>query len=39
MGILGVYLFASTVLWYKLVKDMDESIGHILQQAQQMGLS
>lgn len=39
MGILGVYLFASTVLWYKLVKDMDQSIGHILQQAQQMGLS
>lgn len=39
MGILGVYLFASTVLWYKLVRDMDESIGNILQQAQQMGLS
>lgn len=39
MGIIGVYLFASTVLWYKLVKDMDESIGHILQQAHQMGLS
>lgn len=39
VGVLGVYLFASTVLWYKLVKDMDSSIGNILQQAQQMGLS
>ena len=39
MGILGVYLFASTVLWYKLVKDMDQSIGYIVQQAQQMGLT
>ncbi|MBX9805061.1 MAG: DotU family type IV/VI secretion system protein [Alphaproteobacteria bacterium] len=39
LGILGVYLFASTVLWYKLVRDMDSSIGNILNQAQQMGLS
>jgi type VI secretion system protein ImpK len=38
-GVLGVYLFASTVLWYKLVKDMDSSIGHILLQAHQMGIS
>lgn len=39
VGILGVYLFASTILWYKLVKDMDSSIGNILHQAQAMGLS
>jgi type VI secretion system protein ImpK len=39
IGILGVYLFASTLLWYKLVRDMDSSIGNILQQAQQMGIS
>lgn len=38
-GILGVYLFASTILWYKLVRDMDSSIGNILQQAHQMGIS
>lgn len=39
VGILSVYLFISTVLWYKLVKDMDETIGQILQQAHQMGIS
>ncbi|MCE3230835.1 MAG: type secretion protein DotU [Alphaproteobacteria bacterium] len=39
VGILGTYLFASTILWYKLVRDMDSSIGGILHQAHQMGLS
>ncbi|MBM3632700.1 MAG: DotU family type IV/VI secretion system protein [Alphaproteobacteria bacterium] len=39
VGILGVYLFASTVLWYKLVKEMDSSISNILLQAQQMGIT
>lgn len=39
VGILGVYLFASTILWYKLVKDMDASLSSILQQTHQMGLS
>jgi type VI secretion system protein ImpK len=38
-GVLGLYLFASTTLWYKLVRDMDSSIAGILYQAQQMGLS
>lgn len=38
-GILGIYLFASTVLWYKLVRDMDSSISSILYQAHQIGLS
>jgi type VI secretion system protein ImpK len=39
IGILAAYLFASTILWYKLVKDMGSSISNILHQAQQMGLS
>jgi type VI secretion system protein ImpK len=38
-GILGVYLFASTVLWYMVARDMNQSIGHILRQAHQMGLT
>ena len=38
-GILGAYLFASTALWYKVVKDMEQSLGYILHQAHQMGLS
>jgi type VI secretion system protein ImpK len=39
VGIIGVYLFASTILWYTLVREMDSSIGNILLQAQQMGIS
>lgn len=39
VGILGVYLFASTLLWYKVVRDMDSSISSILLQAQMMGIS
>lgn len=39
VGVLGLYLFASTTLWYKLVRDMDSSIAGILYQAQQMGIS
>jgi len=38
LGILGIYLFISTVLWYKFAKDMDESLGHISYQAHQMGI-
>lgn len=38
-GIIGVYLFASTVLWYMLVRDMDVALSNILMQAQQMGIS
>jgi type VI secretion system protein ImpK len=38
-GIFGVYLFASTVLWYMVARDMNQSIGHILRQAHQMGLT
>jgi type VI secretion system protein ImpK len=38
-GILGIYLFASTVLWYMVARDMNYSIGHILRQAHQMGLT
>lgn len=38
-SILGIYLFASTILWYKLVRDMDESLGQILHQSHQMGLT
>jgi hypothetical protein len=39
IGIFGIYLFASTVLWYTLVRDMDATISRILVQAQQMGIS
>lgn len=39
ISVLGIYLFVSTVLWYKLARDMDSSIGDIAHQAQQMGLS
>jgi type VI secretion system protein ImpK len=39
IGILGIYLFASTMLWYKVVRDMDASISSILVQAQMMGIS
>ncbi|MBM3468235.1 MAG: DotU family type IV/VI secretion system protein [Alphaproteobacteria bacterium] len=38
-GIIGAYLFASTILWYKLVKGMDEYLSQILLQAHQMGIS
>lgn len=39
LGILGVYVFASTVLWYSVVKEMDTSIANLLQQTQKMGMS
>lgn len=39
VGILAAYLFASTILWYKVAKDMDASLSGILHQAQQMGMS
>lgn len=39
MGILGIYLFTSTLLWYKLARDMGDSLSSILHQAHQMGLS
>lgn len=39
IGIFVVYLTVSTFLWYKLVRDMDNSIGQILTQAQKLQLS
>jgi type VI secretion system protein ImpK len=38
-SIMGIYIFISTVLWYKFVRDMEQSLGYILHQAHQMGLS
>lgn len=39
VAVVLVYLMVSSVLWFKLVKDMDNSIGQILTQAQKLGLS
>ncbi len=38
-SIVTVFVFVSSVMWYKVVRDMDEAIGQILKQAQQLGLS
>lgn len=37
--VLLVYMFISSVLWYKVVRDLDTTIGHVLTQAQRLGLS
>lgn len=38
-AILTIYLFISTLLWYAVARDMNESINYIEQLAQKMGLS
>lgn len=38
-SIILIYLFASSVLWYKIARDIDETTSLILQQARYMGLS
>lgn len=38
-GIIGLYLFISSTLWYKIAHDLNKSIGQIMHQAQQLGLS
>jgi type VI secretion system protein ImpK len=38
-AIFFIYIFISTVLWYKLARDINEASAYILQQAKSMGLS
>lgn len=38
-SIIVVFVFVSSVLWYKVVRDMDVAIGQILKQTQQLGQS
>lgn len=38
-SIVLIYLFASSVFWYKIARDMDDTTSLILQQARYMGLS
>lgn len=37
--ILASYLFISSMVWYRVVRDLDSVIGQILSQAQKLGLS
>jgi type VI secretion system protein ImpK len=38
-SIITVFVFISSILWYKLVHDVDDVVGQILTQAQKLGLS
>lgn len=38
-AIMATYLFIASMVWYKVVRDLDGVIGQILSQAQKLGLS